>query len=540
MNGALCAAESSWIARTERGERAGDVNIADITAKHAALTPDRDALIDVPGNRRVTFRTLDARVHALAGALRTAGLKRGDRVLVVSKNSIEYFEVYYACARAGLVAQPMNWRLSEPEMIAIAEDGDPAAVVTSSEFREARNALQRALNVDRWYEYGDDSDSTYERLVQDGMGKSHDFGVIGDDDPVLILYTGGTTGVSKGALHTHRTLFMGMLNQTVAERIVPSDVYMLTGQMFHIPVALAMNYMAHGCPVVLVNFEAREALEIVERERVSAFLGITTMLNWMMAVDGFDRFDISSLRNIQYGGGPMPATVVKAALDTFPCTLIQGYGQTEGMTMTFLSQEDHLDAVRGVRPERLSSCGREGFVTRVKLVDAEGKTIPQDGRTAGEIIVRSEANMIEYWRKPELTAQTLRDGWMWTGDVATWDSDGYVFIVDRAKDMIISGGENIYSTQVEAAIHKHPAVLESAVIGVPDDEWGEAVKAVVVLKPGASATEQEIIDTARQHLASYQKPRSVEFVESLPKAPTGKILKRDLRDAHWKDSGRSV
>ncbi len=287
------------------------------------------------------------------------------------------------------------------------------------------------------------------------------------DDPVLILYTGGTTGESKGALHSHHGLWMGMHNQTVAERIVPSDVYMLTGQMFHIPVALAMNYMAHGCPLVLVNFEARQALEVIQRERVSAFLGITTMLNWMMAVDDFASFDLSSLRNIQYGGGPMPASVVRAALQAFPCTLIQGYGQTEGMTMSFLSQEDHQRAVAGDHPERLRSCGREGFVTRLRVVDEHGAEVPKDASTPGEIVVASEANMVGYWQRPDLTAQTIRDGWMHTGDIATWDEDSYVYIVDRAKDMIISGGENIFSTQVENAIHQHPAVLESAVIGVP-------------------------------------------------------------------------
>ena len=209
--------------------------------------------------------------------------------------------------------------------------------------------------------------------------------------------------------------------------------------------------------------------------------------------------------------------------------LLQGYGQTEGMTMTFLSQEDHAEAVRGIRPERLRSCGREGFVTSVRVVDPGGRTVPRDGQSSGEIIVRSDANMLGYWRRPDLTAQTIRDGWMWTGDIATWDESGYVYIVDRAKDMIISGGENIYSTQVENAIHRHPAVLECAVIGIPDTEWGEVVKAVVVLKPGMHASEREIIDEARRHLASYQKPKSVAFVDSLPKAPTGKILKRELR-----------
>jgi len=517
------------------------MNIGNIPAKWAVTAPDKTALIDVPADRRMTFGELDTRVRQLANALLDAGMQKADRVGVLARNSIEYFEVYYACARAGFIAQPLNWRLSADEIARILQDGEPSIVVTSAEFRAERDAVLDQVGAHTWLEFGEGCDGSYDAFVAAGADSEPAVSTdVGGHDPVLILYTGGTTGLSKGALHTHHTLFMGMLNQTVAERVVPTDVYMLTGQMFHIPVALSMNYMAHGCPVVLVNFEAREALEIIQRERVSAFLGITTMLNWMMAVEDFAEFDISSLRNIQYGGGPMPATVVKAALANFPCTLIQGYGQTEGMTMTFLSQEDHTNAVNDIHAERLSSCGREGFVTRVRVVDDDGVPVPKDGTTPGEIVVQSEANMVGYWRRPELNAETFRDGWMLTGDVATWDADGYVFIVDRAKDMIISGGENIYSTQVEAAIHKHAAVLESAVIGVPDEEWGESVKAVVVLKPGMSATEQEIIDTARANLASYQKPRSVEFVDSLPKAPTGKILKRDLRERFWADQDRKV
>lgn len=507
------------------------MNIGQIPAKHAALAPGRTAIIDVPNGRRIGFGELDARVRRLANGLSALpGVGRGARIAILAKNCIEYLELFYACGRAGLVAQPLNWRLAVPEMARILREGEPAALLSSADFRAEREALQRELDLPHWFEFGAASDGSYEALLgaaSDAEPALSDS--VGGDDPLLILYTGGTTGESKGALHSHRSIYMGMLNQTVAERIVPSDVYMLTGQMFHIPVALAMNYMAHGCPLVLVNFEARQALELIQEEQVSAFLGITTMLNWMMAVENFGSFDLRSLRNIQYGGGPMPVSVVKSALEMFPCTLIQGYGQTEGMTMTFLSQEDHAEAVRGIRPERLRSCGREGFVTSVRVVDPGGRPVPRDGQSSGEIIVRSDANMLGYWRRPDLTAQTIRDGWMWTGDIATWDESGYVYIVDRAKDMIISGGENIYSTQVENAIHRHPAVLECAVIGIPDAEWGEVVKAVVVLKPGMHASEREIIDEARRHLASYQKPKSVAFVDSLPKAPTGKILKRELR-----------
>lgn len=512
-----------------------------IPAKWAALCPGQHAVFDVPNDRRLTWWELDSMVRRLANGLVDLGLKPGDRVAVLSRNCAEYQALYFAAGRAGLVLQPLNWRLASPELVAIVGDARPSAVISSTEWAGVVAELQRHVDIPHWLEFGADGDGSLERLMDAASDDEPDWSSqVGDDDPFFILYTGGTTGQSKGALHSHRSAAAGMLNQTVAERVVPTDVYMLTGQMYHIPVVLAMNYLKHGCPLVLVNFEPKQALEVIEAERVSAFLGITTMLNWMMAVEGFGRYDLSTLRNIQYGGGPMPSSIVRQSLDSFPCTLIQGYGQTEGSTMCFLSQEDHVSALAGNRPERLRSCGREGFGTSVRVVDDDGRDVPQDGRTPGEIIVRSEANMLGYWNRPDLTAQTLRNGWMWTGDVATWDEDRYVFIVDRAKDMIISGGENIFSVQVEEAVAQHPVVLECAVIGVPDDEWGESVKAVVVAKPGSDVTEQDIIEQARRHLAGYQKPRSVDFVDELPKAPTGKILKRALREPYWAGRGRHV
>jgi acyl-CoA synthetase (AMP-forming)/AMP-acid ligase II len=509
-----------------------------IPAKWAALTPKNQAVYDVPNDRRISFAELDERVRRLANGLRGLGLDRGDRVAVLTKNSVEFQELFFAVGRAGLVLQPLNWRLATPALLGLIADAAPKVIITAHEFSATTEELQRGADVGTWLEFGAGGDGSYEDLLAGSSAEEPLWTPdIGNDDPFFILYTGGTTGESKGALHSHTSAAAGMLNQTVAERVVPTDVYMLTGQMYHIPVVLSMNYMKHGCPVVLVNFEAKQALEIIETEKVSAFLGITTMLNWMMAVENFGSYDLSSLRNIQYGGGPMPSTVVRAALDSFPCTLIQGYGQTEGTTMSFLSQEDHRDAVNGVNAQRLKSCGREGFGTSIRIVDVDGNDVPRDGVTPGEIMVRSEANMVGYWNKPELTAQTLRDGWMSTGDVANWDEDRYIFIVDRAKDVIISGGENIYSVQVEEAINIHPAVLECAVIGIPDEEWGEVVKAVVVLKTGQTASEADIIETAKKNLASYQKPRSVDFVDTLPKAPTGKIMKRELRAPYQVEAG---
>ncbi len=508
------------------------MNIGSVPKKWAKLTPDNEAVIDASTGQRINYADFDRIIRKLANGLLDLGLEKGDRVAILSQNSIENLATFYACGRVGLIAQPMNWRLSIPELLRVIGNGSPKVLISGDALNDEKTLLkQQNTSIQYWFEFGSLGDGSFEQLIENSsevepINSDH----IGGNDPFFILYTGGTTGESKGALHSHKSVWYGMLNQTVAERIVPSDVYMLTGQMFHIPVVLAMNYQAHGCPLVLMNFEPTLALELISTEKVSAFLGVTTMLNWMMAVEDFDNYDLSSLRNIQYGGGPMPSRVIAEALSAFPCTLLQGYGQTEGTTMTFLSQEDHIRAIRdGHRTERLRSCGREGFITTVRIVDDHGIDVPQDGKTPGQIIVKSPANMLGYFERPDLTAETIRDGWMWTGDIATWDDDGYCFIVDRAKDMIISGGENIYSVQVEEAIAKNPAVLEVAVIGIPDDEWGESVKAFVVLKPGRNANEAEIIETAKDNLASYQKPRTVEFVNELPKAQTGKILKRELR-----------
>ncbi|WP_035759787.1 AMP-binding protein [Granulicoccus phenolivorans] len=519
----------------------GILNQGLIPAKWAALTPDKMAVYDAPKDTRTSWRQLDSMVRRLANGLRALGLQTGDRVAMLSRNCVEYQALYFAAGRAGLVTQPLNWRLSTQPLADILNDAAPKAFIGEMEFAAVQAELQNLVDIPNWLQFGDGSDGTLNDLIERSSDAEPSWADrVDEDDPFFLLYTGGTTGNSKGAMHTHRSAAYGMLNQTVAERIVPSDVYMLTGQMYHIPVVLSMNYLKHGCPLVLMNFAPKTALELIEQEKVSAFLGVTTMLNWMMAEENFSSYDLSSLRNIQYGGGPMPSNIVRKALDSFPCTLIQGYGQTEGTTMCFLSQEDHINAINGIHPERLQSCGREGFITRVRVVDPGGNQVPMDGKTPGEIIVRSPANMTGYLNLPEVTKNTLRDGWMWTGDVATMDSEGYVFIVDRAKDMIISGGENIYSIQVEDAIGSHPDVVECAVIGVPDEEWGETVKGFVVLKKGSAATETDIIEQAKTRLASYQKPRSIEFVTELPKAPTGKILKRELRKPYWENQDRNV
>ena len=409
------------------------INIGLITSKQAKRQPNAWAVYDNTSQRRITFKELDDLVKKIANGLLSLGLEKGDRVSILSQNSIEYLALFFACGQAGLVAHALNWRLAKTEIAKIIENGEPKVFICEAQFKDVKSELQKEINfVDHWIEYGAGGNNTFEKLIEASSSEEvKQAQTVGDEDPFFILYTGGTTGESKGALHTHKSAYFGMLNQTVAERIVPSDVYMLTGQMFHIPVLLAMNYTAHGCPIVLMNFDAKLALDLIQQEKVSGFLGITTMLNWMMAVENFNKYDLSSLRCVQYGGGPMPSTVIKEVLNKLPCQIIQGYGQTEGTTMTFLSQEDHIKAaIEGVNEERLKSCGREGFVTSVQVVDKDGNPVPNDSETPGEIIVRSDANMVGYFRRPDLTEKTIRNGWMWTGDIATWDQDNYIFIKD--------------------------------------------------------------------------------------------------------------
>ena len=520
------------------------LSIGDITTRMAWRSPRADAIIDVRNGRRLSFAQLDERANRLASALRHGlGLERGDRVAVLSTNAAEIAETFFACAKAGLVAQPLNWRLAVPELGRILADGSPSALIHSRAFAGEIAGLQRLNDLDHWVEFAPGNDSAYEDLLAGSSpGPLPLGGGTGGDDPFFILYTGGTTGVSKGALHSHASAFAAMVNQAVAERIADDDVYMLLGQMFHIPVVLAMTYLAHGRPVVLMNFEPSETLAAIEAERVSAFLGITTMLNYMMAADDFDRFDLSSLRLITYGGGPMAESVVREIMARFPCDLMQGYGQTEGCTMSVLQPWVHREIGAGIGTHRAASCGQEVHLSSLRVVDEDGRPVARDRSAVGELVVRSPANMVGYWGRPELTAEVFRDGngWMRTGDVGSWDEDGFVYIVDRAKDMVISGGENIYPAQVEACIYGHPAVLECAVFGVPDPTWGEALKAVVVLRQGMSASEDDIIDLTRRELAGYMNPKSVDFIAELPKGSTGKILKRDLRAPYWDGQERDV
>jgi acyl-CoA synthetase (AMP-forming)/AMP-acid ligase II len=512
---------------------AGRVNVASLVLRHATSQGQKTALREYPSGRSRTFGQLADRVVALGHGLeREWDIGYGGSVAVLSRNRIEYMETYLACALRGIAVQALNWRLSVPELSEILRASPPRAVLYDPEFATEIGGLQSLVDCEAWIPWDDDAGaSPFEELVSAGAeGGEGELGRAGGTDPFIVVYTGGSSGISKGAVHTHATAIGAMANNTVGEGIAPDDKFMLMGQMFHSPVVLAINYLTHGCPVVVVNFKAELVLHAIEDESVTASMGIPTMFQNMLAAMGGGSWRMDTMRHVQYGGSPTAESVTRELIEALGCSLLQCYGRTEELAITFLSPADHVDAINGINTHRLQSCGRPAWLSRVELLDADDNVIPRGSEEAGEVIAKSPATMVGYLGRPDLTAEaTYGDGWLRTGDVGRFDSDGYLYIVGRATDMIISGGENIYAAQVELAIQRHPAVLEAAVVGVPDELWGESVKAYVALKPGTTADDKEIAGTVAEHLGSYQKPKFVEFLDELPKTSAGKIAKPELK-----------
>ena len=521
------------------------MNIGTIASRNAWRYPNKVGLVDANNGQRMTWAEFNSAVNRLAHALLARGLKKGDAIAIYSRNSLEYMQLFMAGAKTGIVIQPMNWRFNADEIAYTLKDGAPRGILVSAEYATLFRTIQHQL-------------SSIEFVA--GIGAGHAFDLdfhtwiapcstnepdtvthVGDGDLYFVCYTGGTTGIAKGVMITHRNALTTCMNMTVAETISTDDVYLVMGQMFHIAVLLPHGYMFHGARVIILNFEARKTLEVIQAERVTSFLDISTMMNYILDVHDFASFDLKCVRLLSYGGGPFATATLRRAAHAFPGVgFLQYMGQTEVSIMSaWLGPEDHRLGMT-TNPRLLSSCGREALLCDCRVGDENDHEVPRDGKTPGEMLVRGDNVMRGYWKMPDLTAQTLRGGWCHTGDVVTWDEHGYFYVVDRKKDMIVSGGENIYTPVVEDAIYKHPAVKECAVIGVPHPVFGETVKAIVVLCDGMNATESEIIETCKQHLAGYMKPTSVEFASELPKAPTGKLLKRVLREKYWGGETRRV
>ena len=512
--------------------------IHDICRYHALKSPSREAIVFESGERQ-TWSELENTAERIAATLVNLGVRKGDRVGCLAKNCMEAAQIYFATNKIGAIYAPVNYRFAVPEILRVIADSKPKIFITHAEFLATRDALRQseeASCVRSWPLVGDGGAPAdhLERLMQAAPARGY-FPEIGDDDPSWTCYTGGTTGRSKGVLLSHKNMMAGAVNFIITGGIRPHDVYFVAGALFHIALAVPIAYWLAGAKVVLANFEPARSLDLISREGVTHMLCTGTIFK--MTVDEMEaRPKSTKIKLIYCGGAPVPPQLVRRAQKLFSCDVAQIYGQTEVTLMaTYLYPEDYaraLAAKPGTAEAKLTaSVGRAAPMCVVRVLDKDWQTMPTG--QVGEIAVCGDAVMLEYANMPELTAATVRDGWLRTGDLGYMDDDGYVFLVDRAKDMIITGGENVYSSEVELVLAQHPAVTEAVVVGMPDSHWGEAVVALVVCAPGKTPDPEELRAFCRQHLAGYKIPKRIEFRDAFPRLPTGKVAKGELREPFW-------
>jgi acyl-CoA synthetase (AMP-forming)/AMP-acid ligase II len=493
---------------------------------------------------RLTYRQFNERVNRLANGLTTLGLRKGDRVAFFSSNRHHVLEAFYACHKAGLVTVPLNARVSIAEAVQMLNNAEAHGLLVGEEsVAEIEGARAEIETVAYYVATSKPAPSMidYETLLA-GASPDEPLTDVGPDDLVSIEYTSGTSGSLKAAMLTHRNF----LSMSKKELLMPGldlekdSVMCHVAPVTHGTVAMVLPTIVRGaCNLILPGFDVKLVLETIEKEKVTHILLVPTMINFVMAYPDLGKYDLSSIRTILYAASPMPAARVKQALDIFGPVLMQNYGCHEASALiTYLSKEDHVHNGDPKKLKRLASAGIPIMESDVRVVNEEGKDVAPG--EVGEIIERGDDTMVGYWKDPQLTAETILDGWLHTRDMATVDEEGYIYIVDRKSDMIISGGFNIYPFEVEEVLYRHPAVFEAAVVSVPDDQWGESVKAVVVLKEGMTAQPEELIEHCRTYLASYKKPKSVDFVAELPKNAHGKVLRRVLRAKYWADQERMV
>jgi long-chain acyl-CoA synthetase len=509
---------------------------ADIIYRNALIYPDREAFIY--GSERVTFGEFNARVNSLIHALWSIGVNKGEGIGVLSWNCLEYADVFGAAQKGGFIISPINVRLQANELDRLINYSEVNTLFVGQELVELANSLRPRLpNVKNYISFGDSMPGMmcYRDLLANYPTEEPDVQVA-EDDPLFICYTSGTTGLPRGALYTHRTAMDNTRTFVITKGLQSQDKHITIMPLFHVGGIDNLHAYLYvgGSNVIMKSFDPVATLQAIQNEKATDIQVVPTHLAAIFALPDFNKYDLSSLKRIYYVGSPMPVELLKRGLKTWGPFFLQGYGLTEsGPNITALPKEDHMVLDKPTEEqEMLISCGRPDIGVHVRIVDDNGNDV--EPGEVGEIIAQSKHNMIEYWRKPDDTRETIIDGWLYTGDMGRYDERGYIYIVDRKKDMIISGGENIYPREVEETIYKHPSVLEAAVIGIPDPYWTEKVHAVVTLKKGASLTEQELINFCKQRLARYKAPKSVEFVDALPKNPAGKILKRELREKYWK------
>lgn len=493
-------------------------------------------------DRCLTYRQLDERSTRLANALLGLGFRQGDRIAIQSRNCTELVEIECALYKAGLVKAALNPRFTMAEAADVIENCAPRALLAGSGFTAYSPDSPGFVSIERFIAIGDAQPGylDYEALI--AQGSAQDPGIaLTPADLAVLHFSSGSTGRIKAAMQSYgnrvaslRKILLGMDRPAH-----PGDRLALIGPITHASGMLMQPYLYCGATLVLFDtFEPARFLDEVARLRITHAFMVPAMINMLLNEPALADADLRSLKTLGYGAAPMAPARIEEAWRRIGPVLSQGYGASESTSgVTRLGIADHAYALAS-RPELLASCGRALGETEVRVVDEAGREV--DGERIGEIVIRGDDVFQGYWGAPELTREVLVDGWLKTGDLARVDDEGFIYLVDRQKDMIISGGFNVYPTEVEATLYQHPDVLEACVIGVPDDKWGEGVKAVVVLKSGRSASAGDLVAHCRARLADYKLPRSVDFVADLPKNASGKIARKLVREQYWHGIARRV
>ncbi|MGH9396648.1 MAG: long-chain-fatty-acid--CoA ligase [Terriglobia bacterium] len=518
--------------------------------QHAAKLFGRKTGI-VCGEERFTYQEFDQRCDSLSAALLRLGVKSGDRVAFLSFNCHRLLEAYYGVPQIAAILLPLNLRLSAEELGTILKDASPRLLFFDPEFaaiveviRKSSSSIQRAICLDDptpdWA-YA----QTYDELLASSGPEPVDWTAIDENSTAELFYTSGTTAYPKGVCLTHRNLYLHAFYVATAQRLGDDDVGTYAVPLFHVnswgaPHTLTLTGARH---VILRRFDPPALLELVQKERITRLQMVPAMAIALINHPEFKRHDVSSVKEVMTGGAPSNTTLIHELESKFPGAVVAGgYGLTETSPVATIAYiKEHLKGDSAeTQLRRQAAAGHVIAGVEARVASPDGSEVPPDGKTPGELLIRGDTVMAGYWNQPEETARALAGGWLRTGDLATVDEEGYILIVDRLKDMVLSGGENVATAEIERIIYQHAAVLECAVIAVPDERWGEVAKALVTLRPGCAATEAEILSHCRGHLAVFKVPKSVEFRESLPKGGTGKILKRVLREPYWAGRDRQV
>jgi len=502
------------------------MDLGGFLARNSRRHPQKEALIFE--ERRYTYAELNAAVNSLANGMKELGICKGDKVSIIMQNSDKFVIAYYAILKLGAVVVPLNYRLAAPEVEYVLNDSDSVAVILDPEYKGLLRKIRANVPLLRWcVSTGEEEDFlNWDTFLANYVDKEPNVQVDLYDD-CQILYTSGTTGKPKGALFDHLRIMTVGHNVISTVSLTHHDRIINVAPLYHsaqLDLFLLPGFYVGATHVILKEFHPIKALEAIQAEKISVFFGVPTMFNFMIQMPNFDQYDLKSLRCCLYGAAPMAAETVKRVIEKFGTDQFYNLcGLTEmGPGGIYLPPEEQIP--------RAGAAGKSILNTEARLVNDQGLDVLPG--QVGELIVRGETMMKEYYKKPEATAETIVDGWLHTGDMGVMDEEGFITLVDRKKDMIITGGENVYSSEVEQAVFAHPGVLDAAVIGVPHPVWGETVTAVVVPREGQSLDEGELIAFLKERLADYKVPRIVRFTDALPRNASGKVMKTELRSTY--------